>query len=37
MGEKGVSEALAYNQRAVELDPNFAMAYAALGATTTPV
>jgi eukaryotic-like serine/threonine-protein kinase len=31
MGEKGASEALAYNQRAVELDPNFAMAYAALG------
>jgi eukaryotic-like serine/threonine-protein kinase len=31
MGEKGVSEALAYNQRAVELDPNFVMAYAALG------
>ena len=30
-GEKGVSEALAYFQRAVELDPNFAMAYAALG------
>ena len=27
MGESGVSAALTYNQQAIELDPNFAMAY----------
>jgi len=31
MGESGVSAALTYNQRAIELDPNFAMAYGAVG------
>ena len=31
MGEKGVPAALAYNQRAIELDPDFAMAYGAVG------
>ena len=29
-GEKGVAAALPHNQRAIELDPNFAMAYRAL-------
>jgi tetratricopeptide (TPR) repeat protein len=31
MGENGASAALTYNQRAIELDPEFAMAYAAVG------
>jgi Flp pilus assembly protein TadD len=31
MGENSVSAALTHNQRAIELDPNFAMAYAAVG------
>ena len=31
MGENGVSAALTYYQRAIELDPNFAMAYGAVG------
>jgi tetratricopeptide (TPR) repeat protein/predicted Ser/Thr protein kinase len=31
MGEKGAPAALPYNQRAIELDPNFAMAYGAVG------
>jgi serine/threonine protein kinase/Tfp pilus assembly protein PilF len=31
MGEKGPAAALVYNQRAIEIDPNFAMAYAAIG------
>ena len=31
MGESGVSSALTYNQQAIELDPNFAMAYGAVG------
>ena len=30
-GEKGPPAALPYNQRAIELDPNFALAYAAVG------
>jgi tetratricopeptide (TPR) repeat protein len=30
--EKGIAPALDYNQRAVQLDPNFAMGYRALGA-----
>ena len=29
--EKGLAAALPYNQRAIELDPNFAMGYAAVG------
>ena len=31
MGEKGAAPAVVYHQRAIELDPNFAMAYAAIG------
>jgi len=31
MGESGVSAALTYNQQAIELDPNFALAYGAVG------
>jgi tetratricopeptide (TPR) repeat protein len=31
LGEKGASESLLYNQRAIELDPNFAMAFAGIG------
>jgi len=31
MGEEGVPAALAHNQRSIELDPNFALAYAAVG------
>jgi serine/threonine protein kinase/Tfp pilus assembly protein PilF len=31
MGEKGVMAALPYHQRAIELDPNFALAYLAVG------
>ncbi|MGB8582076.1 MAG: serine/threonine-protein kinase [Candidatus Sulfotelmatobacter sp.] len=31
MNEKGPAGALPYNQRAIELDPNFAMGYAAVG------
>jgi tetratricopeptide (TPR) repeat protein len=31
LGEKGAAEGLPYFQRAVELDPNFAMGYSALG------
>jgi DNA-binding winged helix-turn-helix (wHTH) protein/tetratricopeptide (TPR) repeat protein len=30
-GEKGTAAAVPYHQRAIELDPNFAMGYAALG------
>jgi Flp pilus assembly protein TadD len=30
-GDKGVTAALAYNQHAIELDPNFALAYSAIG------
>jgi serine/threonine protein kinase/tetratricopeptide (TPR) repeat protein len=31
MGEKGAVAALVYHQRAIELDPSFALAYAAIG------
>ena len=31
LGEKGAAAALPYHQRAIELDPNFAIAYRALG------
>ena len=31
MGEKGVTPALVYHEHAIELDPNFAMAYGAVG------
>ena len=34
-GEKGPAAALAYDQRAIELDPNFAMGYRAVGADYT--
>jgi hypothetical protein len=33
--EKGVAAALPYDQRAIELDPNFAMGYGRRGATTS--
>ena len=33
-GEKGPAAALPYDQRAIELDPNFALGYLAAGLTT---
>lgn len=32
-GKNQIGDGISYNQRAIELDPNFAMAYASLGAT----
>jgi len=34
LNEKGPAAALPYHQRAIELDPNFAMGYEVVGATT---